>query len=122
MVKSMAAKTGRLAVVLPQGVLFRRGVEHRIRRHLVEADLVEAVVGLAPNLFYGTPLAACVLVLRQRKPAERKNKVLLIDGEALYRRGRNQNTLEPEHRGRIEALYSAYADVVGLASACSDAR
>jgi len=66
MVKSVAAKTGRLAVVLPQGALFRGGAEQRIRKHLLEADLIEAVIGLAPNLFYGTGLAACVMVLRQQ--------------------------------------------------------
>jgi type I restriction enzyme M protein len=115
MVKSMAAKSGRLAVVLPQGVLFRTGAERRIRQHLFEADLVEAVIGLAPNLFYGTPLAACALILRARKSDERKNKVLLIDAQEFYRRGKNQNTLEPEHRQRIEALYAAYTDAEGLA-------
>src|SRR5262249_47520477 len=79
MVKSMAATSGRLAVVLPQGALFRGGAESKIRRHLLEADLVEAVIGMAPNLFYGTGLAACILVLRQRKAASRKKKVLIVD-------------------------------------------
>ena len=110
MVRSMAAKTGRLAVVLPQGALFRGGAEQRIRRHLLEADLVEAVIGLAPNLFYGTGLAACVMVLRQRKVPERQGKVLVVDASTLFRRGRNQNTLEDEHRARIEGLYEAFAD------------
>jgi type I restriction enzyme M protein len=115
MVKSMAAKSGRLAVVLPQGALFRGGAEQRIRRHLLEADLVDAVIGLAPNLFYGTGLAACVMVLRQRKPAERKGRVLLIDAAAMFKRGRNQNTLEDEHRERIERLYAGFADEDGAA-------
>lgn len=115
MVKSMAAKTGRLAVVLPQGALFRGGAEQRIRKHLLEADLVEAVIGLAPNLFYGTGLAACVMVLRQRKPVERQGKVLVVDASSLFKRGRNQNTLEGEHRERIEQLYSAFADAEGVA-------
>jgi type I restriction enzyme M protein len=110
MVKSMAAKTGRLAVVLPQGALFRGGAEQRIRKHLLQADLVEAVIGLAPNLFYGTGLAACVLVLRQRKAPERQGKVLVVDASSLFKRGRNQNTLEDEHRERIEQLYTAFAD------------
>ncbi len=67
MVASMAEGSGRMAVVLPQGALFRGGVEGQVRRYLLEHDLVEAVIGLAPNLFYGTGLAACVLVLRRRK-------------------------------------------------------
>jgi len=115
MVKSMAAKTGRLAVVLPQGALFRGGAENRIRRQLIQADLVEAVIGLAPNLFYGTPLAACVLVLRQRKAPERQGKVLIVDASSLFKRGRNQNTLEDEHRERLEQLYTAFAEVEGSA-------
>jgi type I restriction enzyme M protein len=115
MVKSMAAKTGRLAVVLPQGALFRGGAEQRIRKHLLQADLVEAVIGLAPNLFYGTGLPASVMVLRQRKLPERQGKVLVVDASALFKRGRNQNTLEDEHRQRIEHLYSAFTDEEGFA-------
>jgi type I restriction enzyme M protein len=114
MVKSMAAKSGRLAVVLPQGALFRGGAEQRIRKHLLEANLIEAVIGLAPNLFYGTGLAACVLVLRQRKTPERQGKVLIVDASSLFKRGRNQNTLQDEHRQRIEGLYDAFADEKGL--------
>jgi type I restriction enzyme M protein len=115
MVKSMAAKTGRLAVVLPQGTLFRGGVEQSIRKYLVQEDLVEAVIGLAPNLFYGTGLAACVMVLRGRKSPARRGKVLLIDAAKLFERGRNQNTLEDEHREKIEVLYTAFANEEGLA-------
>jgi type I restriction enzyme M protein len=115
MVKSMAAKTGRLAVVLPQGVLFRAGTERRIRQRLLEADLIEAVVGLAPNLFYGTGIAATVLVLRQRKDPERRGKVLLVDASSLFKRGRNQNTLEDEHRERIQKLYGRFATEEGAA-------
>lgn len=115
MVKSMAVKTGRLAVVLPQGALFRRGAEQRIRMHLLEEDLVEAVISLAPNLFYGTGLAACVMVLRGRKQPEREGKVLMVDAARLFKRGRNQNTLEDEHREQIEGLYTAFAGEEGLA-------
>jgi type I restriction enzyme M protein len=115
MVSSMAAKTGRLAVVLPQGVLFRTGTEQRIRKRLVDADLVEAVIGVAPNLFYGTGIAAAVLVLRQRKAPERQGKVLFVDASSLFKRGRNQNTLEDEHRERIEELYGCFASEEGSA-------
>jgi type I restriction enzyme M protein len=115
MCKSIAPVTGRMAVVLPHGVLFRMGAEGRIRRALLEQDLLEAVIGLGPNLFYGTGLAACILVFRARKPPERQGRVLMIDASALYRRGRNQNTLEPEHAEQILAWYRAYADVGGAA-------
>lgn len=111
MVASMAPGTGRMAVVLPQGALFRSGVEGQIRQHLLKADLVEAVIGLAPNLFYGTGLAACVLVLRRHKAPAHQGKVIVIDASSLYRRGRAQNFLEPEHASQIHGWVSAFADV-----------
>lgn len=111
MVSSMARGSGRMAVVLPQGALFRGGVEGQIRQHLLKADLVEAVIGLAPNLFYGTGLAACVLVLRRHKPAARRGKVLVVDGSTLFRRGRAQNFLEAEHAAAMLAWVQAFADV-----------
>jgi type I restriction enzyme M protein len=112
MVKSMADVSGRMAVVLPQGALFRdKGVESRIRQKLLEMDLVEAVIGLAPNLFYGTGLAACILVLRKRKPIKHKKKVLIADASRLFRRGRAQNYLEPEHAAEILGWYRGFVDV-----------
>lgn len=111
MVKSMAPITGRMAVVLPQGALFRGGIEGQIRRKLLEMDLIEAVIGLAPNLFYGTGLAACILVLRQRKRPERAGKVLIADASSLYRKGRAQNFLEPEHGRTILEWVQGFTDV-----------
>ncbi len=78
-------------------------------------DLIEAVIGLGPNLFYGTGLAACIVVARRRKPEDRKEKVLLVDAAELFRRGRNQNTLEPEHVTELLELYRGFADVDGRA-------
>jgi type I restriction enzyme M protein len=111
MVKSMADATGRMAVVLPQGALFRKGAEGSIRQKLLEMDLIDAVIGLAPNLFYGTSLAASILVLRKRKPVEHKNKVLIVDASRLFKRGRAQNFLEPEHADEILAWYQSFTDV-----------
>lgn len=111
MVKSMADVSGRMAVVLPQGALFRKGAEGSIRQKLLEMDLVEAVIALAPNLFYGTGLDACILVLRKRKPAKYKKKVLIADASRLFRRGRAQNYLEPEHVADIRSWYVGFADV-----------
>ena len=111
MVKSMAEVKGRMAVVLPQGALFRKGAEGTIRQKLLAMDLVEAVIGLAPNLFYGTGLAACILVLRKKKPAHRRNKVLIADASRLFRRGRAQNYLEPEHALAIQGWFEKYEDV-----------
>jgi type I restriction enzyme M protein len=78
-------------------------------------DLLEAVIGLGPNLFYGTGLAACILVFRQRKAKDRKNKVLIIDGSKEFKTGRAQNELLPEHVERLTAWYQDYKDVEGVA-------
>jgi len=111
MVASMAAGTGRMAVVLPQGALFRKAAEGRIRQALLERDLVEAVIGLAPNVFYGTGLAPAVMILRRTKPPERKGKVLIVDASSLLRKGRAQNFLDPEQAGQIVAWVRAFEDV-----------
>jgi type I restriction enzyme M protein len=110
MVKSMALNRGRMAVVLPQGALFRGGVEGQIRRYLLEHDLIETVIGLAPNLFFGTGLAACILVLRQRKSTQRAGKVLVVDASTLFRKGRAQNFLEPEHAAEILSWVQKFED------------
>ncbi len=115
MLRSMAPGRGRMAVVLPHGALFRMGAEGKIRRKILEMDLLEAVIGLGPNLFYGTGLAAAILVFRARKQSTRAGQVLFIDGSALYRKGRNQNTLEPEHAEQMLALYREYRDAPGAA-------
>jgi len=119
MLKSMTARSGRMAVVLPHGALFRMGVEGAIRRKILEMDVLDAVIGLGSNLFYGTGLAACILVFRARKKAERKQRVLIVDASRLFKKGRNQNTLEPEHIGQIFAWYRGYADVPGAAKVVS---
>lgn len=115
MLTSANPKSGRVAVVLPQGALFRQGAEARIRTHVLKADKIEAVIGLAPNLFYGTGLAACVLILRHDKPANSKGQVLFINGEDLMKKGRNQNTLEPEHASELFTAYAGFADIDGRA-------
>ena len=111
MIASMAEGAGRMAVVLPQGALFRKGAEGKIRRAILEHDLIEAVIGLAPNIFYGTGLAPAILTLRRTKSPERREKVLIVDASGLYRRGRAQNFLDPEHAEQIVAWVQAFADV-----------
>ena len=115
MIKSMAAKTGRMAVVLPHGALFRMGKEGAIRQKLLAMDLLEAVIGLGPMLFYGTGLAACILIFRQRKAKDRKNKVLIVDASKEFKTGRAQNELLPEHVERIHGWVRDYSDVEGIA-------
>ena len=113
MIKSMAPKTGRMAVVLPHGVLFRMSREGEIRRKLLEMDILDAVIGLGPNLFYGTGLAACILVFRETKPKAHRQKVLFIDASRECKVGRAQNELLPEHVENIHQWYVNYQDVEG---------
>jgi type I restriction enzyme M protein len=112
MIASMAlARDSRMAVVLPQGALFREAAEGRIRTALLKEDLVEAIIGLAPNLFYGTQLAGCIVILRRRKPAARARKVLVIDASRLFRKGRAQNFLDSPHSERIIRSYRSFENV-----------
>lgn len=112
--KSLDPKTGRCAILFPHGVLFRNE-EAEMRRKLVELDLLECVLGLGPNLFYNSPMEACVVICRTRKPAARKGKVLFIDAVHEVARERAQSFLKPEHQARILAAYKAFADEPGFA-------
>ena len=105
MVTSMAEGTGRVGVVMPHGVLFRGGVEARIRQCLIESDRLEAVIGLPGNLFYSTSIPASILVFRAAKPVERRNHILFIDGSARFTKGRNQNTMSQDD---VQAIVAAY--------------
>ena len=112
MIASMAESgSSRMAVVLPQGALFRKSAEGKIREALLREDMIEAVIGLAPNLFYGTGLAGCVVILRKKKSTEQKNKVLIIDASSLFRKGRAQNFLDPEHGEQVVNWFKAFEDV-----------
>lgn len=110
MIKSMN-ENGRMAVVLPHGVLFRKGREGEIRKALLEMDLLEAVIGLGLNIFYGTGLAVCILVFKKQKISDRKNNVLFIDAADQIRTGRAQNYLEIEHINQIFDWYQNFEDV-----------
>jgi len=102
---------GRMAVVLPHGALFRKDAEGTIRTALLKQDLIEAVIGLAPNLFYGTQLAGSIVILRRKKAANRKNKVIIIEASRLFRKGHAQNFLDHEHSEQIVSWYQAFEDV-----------
>jgi type I restriction enzyme M protein len=108
---------GMMAPVMPHGVLFRGGAEKEIRTSMVGEDLLEAVIGLGPNLFYGTGIPACILALRppNAKPPERRGKVLFINADAEYHAGRAQNFLRPEHIEKIVSTFDAFRDVAGYA-------
>jgi type I restriction enzyme M protein len=114
---------GMCCTVMPHGVLFRGGVERDIRAGMIRDDLLDAVIGLAPNLFYGTMIPACVLVFRARgsKPRGHEGKVLFVNADAEYRAGRAQNYLEAEHIEKIVNAYVRYEDIPGFAAVVSHA-
>ena len=104
---------GTVGVVMPHGILFRGGAEGKIRRGIVEADLFEAVIGLASNLFFGASIPVAVCVLNRDKPRERRGKVLFVDAaqEGYFRPGKAQNYIDPEHIEKIVQVYRAFEDV-----------
>ncbi|HFK1809842.1 TPA: type I restriction-modification system subunit M [Bacillus cereus] len=96
---------GKAGVVMPHGVLFRGGAEGEIRKGIIEEDLIEAVIGLPSNLFYGTAIPACILILNRNKLEECKSKIFFLDGSQEYQEGKNQNTLRSQD---IENIVTAY--------------
>lgn len=110
---SVLRPQGMMATVMPHGVLFRGSAEKNIRQKLVEDDVIEAVIGLGPNLFYGTGIPACILVMRPpgTKPVERQGKVLFINADREYYEGRAQNSLMVEHIEKIVAAFQSFQDV-----------
>ena len=100
--------SGRLGVVMPHGVLFRGGTEKKTRQGLLQEDLFEAVIGLPPNLFYGTGIPASILILNQDKPAPRRGKVLFIDASAEFEEESNQNRLRSQDVKHIVDTFGAY--------------
>jgi len=122
---------GMVATVLPHGVLFRGGEEKTIRAGLIKDDVLEAVIGVAPNLFYGTGIPACILVLRQRvqngahrvsgKPTERQGKVLFIKADREFFEGRAQNHLLPEHIEKIVTTFDEFRAIDGFSAIVDNA-
>lgn len=102
---------GKMGVVMPHGVLFRGSSEGKIREGMLREDLVEAVVGLPPNLFYGTGIPAAILVFNRAKAKARKGKVLFVEASREFREGSNQNYLRDEDVKKIAASVHAFEDV-----------
>jgi type I restriction enzyme M protein len=109
MIASLNAE-GKMGVVVPHGVLFRGASEKDIRKGILEDDLLEAVIGLPSALFYGTGIPAALLIINKKKPDERKNKVLFINGELEYQEGKNQNKLRDMDIKHVLDVYDAYED------------
>lgn len=102
---------GRAGIVMPHGVLFRSGAEKRIRQGMLEADLIEAVVGLPNKLFFGTGIPGCIVVLNKQKPLERKDKIIFIYGSNDYQEGKNQNSLRQPDIDKIIAAFKAFQNI-----------
>jgi type I restriction enzyme M protein len=111
---SLKPGTGRCAILFPHGVLFRDEERH-MRARLVEDDVLECVIGLGPNLFYNSPMEACVVVCRTHKPSEHRGKVLFINAVDEVTRERAQSFLERAHIEKIVGAYHAFEDVPGIA-------
>jgi len=103
--------TGRAGVVLPHGVLFRGGAEGKIRQGILEEDLLEAIIGLPDNLFYGTGIPACLFIINKNKPKEHKGKVFFLYGAKDYLGGKNQNKLRQEDIKKIVDAYRGYVTI-----------
>jgi type I restriction enzyme M protein len=103
----MNEATGRCAILFPHGVLFR-DEERDMRQRIVASDVVEAVIGLGPNLFYNSPMEACVVVCRSEKSVAREGRVLFIDAVHEVTRERAQSFLAPGNIDRIVSAYRAF--------------
>ncbi|WP_304074529.1 type I restriction-modification system subunit M [Maricaulis maris] len=108
MVETLKAKTGRMAVVVPHGVLFRGSSEGKIRKKLVEENLLDAVIGLPEKLFYGTGIPAAILLLKRNKT---DGSVIFVDARRAFKPGKNQNFLEDEHLQDILDAVAAREDI-----------
>lgn len=115
---------GMVCTVMPHGVLFRGGAEKQIRSKFLKEDLVEAVISLPPNLFYGAGIPACLLVMRPNrtgnrpnpnKPVARRGQVLFINADDEFHSGRAQNYLQPQHIEKIASTFERYEDIPGYA-------
>jgi type I restriction enzyme M protein len=112
---SMDEKNGRCAILLPHGVLFRKE-EQEIRKKMIEADLLEAVIGIGPNLFFNATMEACIYICRSNKPVERRNKIMFINAVKEVTRRNGESFLEEQHIQKIVDAYNGYVDVENFCS------
>ena len=107
MIRSMK-ETGRAGIILPHGVWTRGGSEKRIREQLVKNDLIETLIGLPKNLFYGTSIEATICIFNKRKAKDRKNKVLIVNAEKEFEAGKNQNRLRAEDINHMVSVFDSF--------------
>jgi type I restriction enzyme M protein len=111
---------GKMGVVMPHGVLFRGASEGEIRKRLLQEDLIEAVVGLPTNLFYGIP--AAILIINRDKPTARKGKVLFVEASRGFGAGTNQAFLRPENVQLIVETVHAFKTIERYAASSTAPR
>jgi type I restriction enzyme M protein len=99
-------RNGKVVVVMPHGVLFRGGKEKEIRENMLKADVLEGIISLPPQLFYGTGIPACIMVFNKNKPDTLKNKVFIVNADKDYAEGKKQNTLRPEDVEKIDFVFT----------------
>jgi type I restriction enzyme M protein len=116
--KSMDPKTGRCAILFPLGVL-ERHAESQMRNNLIQNDLVECVIALGKDLFYNSPMEACIVICRSQKPTDRRGKVLFISATNEIQRVRQYSSLSAENQERILVAYQAFGDEAGFSAVVS---
>ena len=114
----MKPGSGRCAILFPHGVLFR-DEEKEMREKLVALDVVECVIGIGKNLFYNSPMEACIIICRKQKTPERIGKVLFINARDEVTRKNAQSNLEPKHIQKIASTYHSFAEIDGFSKVAS---
>ncbi|PFJ24566.1 type I restriction-modification system subunit M [Bacillus anthracis] len=123
---SSCKRNGKAVVVMPHGVLFRGGKEKEIREGMINDNVIEGIIGLPPQLFYGTGIPACIIILNKNKPDELRDKVFFINADQDYAEGKSQNTLRPEDIEKIEYVFTnkieedKYSKLVDLSTIKND--
>lgn len=112
-IKSMDPKTGRCAILFPHGIL-SRNAEKEMRKKLLELDLIESVIGIGKNLFFNSPMEACIIICRMNKPKQQKNKILFINAKDEVTRENAQSYLDDNHISKIANTYLNFESIDGF--------
>lgn len=117
-IKSLTEKHGRCAILWPHGILFR-DFEIEMRKKMIESDIVEAVIGLGPNLFYNSPMESCILVCNKGKVKERRGKILFINAVEEVKRESAYSYLNPDNVEKVHKTFSDYEEITGFSKIAS---
>ena len=117
---SMDEETGRCAILFPHGVLFREE-EQEMRKSLVKMDLIECVIGIGKNLFYNSPMEACIIICNTHKSQERKSKILFINAKDDVTRKNGESYLEEKHIEKVSSAYHHYSIIDGFSAVIANA-